>query len=59
MLFFVIHNLINLNSNNIEEAVKEVQSFHPKESNYINIFGNNVADVMLNKIYNIKESRTI
>ena len=47
------NKLINPDANNLKSLIEEVKLFNPRESNYIHIFGNNVVDDMLNKIYNI------
>ena len=47
------NKLTNLNLDNLQNLVDEVKVFNPDQSKYIPIFGENVTEGMLNKIYDI------
>jgi len=47
------NKLADPNIDNLNNLVEEVKAFNPKEDKYVPVFGENVAEYMLNKIYGI------
>jgi len=51
------NKLLNPNEENLDQLIEEIKLFNPDENKYLNIFGDNVTDTMLKKIYDIMISK--